>query len=432
MRTTKTMAVLIVALALGACGNDDADESPGASGPVVPDDVKKAPSLEQARDASGSVTFCAGKDTSGAHKKMISQFNARYAEQSLSADLVEFPPGADEARNQFIQRQRAGDSECDVFFIDVIWPAEFASQGWLMDLTDYMRAREDEFIPSTLAAMQVDGRYWGIPRWTGAGLLYYRTDQVPEPPRTWQELYEQGAANDGYVYQGGSYEGLTVNFLEVAFAAGGEVISEDGTEALIDSPENLEALELMVDGVESGAAPNAVTTYMEEEARRAFEQGRATFMRNWAYAYALGKEAPRVKDRFDVVPLPTFGGGDPAGVLGGNGPVISTHSENPEGAVLLADWMTGERIQRQDAAEFAWPPVLEATYDDPAVRRTMPFAEQLERAIRAARPRPVSVVYPQITQAIYENVNAALSGDVSPEEALANADREITDALASF
>ena len=62
-----------------------------------------------------------------------------------------------------------------------------------------------------------------------------------------------------------------------------------------------------------------------------------------------------------------------------------------------------------------------SVYDDPEVQKAIPFATQLREGISNARARPVSPVYPQISQAIYENVNAALSGQVSPEEALKNA-----------
>ena len=108
-----------------------------------------------------------------------------------------------------------------------------------MDLTDYVESRADEFIPSTLAPSKYDGRYWAVPQVTGAGLLYRRTDQVAEPPASWQELYRQAAGHDGMSYQGAAYEGLTCNFLEIAFAAGGGVLSEDGQSAELDSPENL-------------------------------------------------------------------------------------------------------------------------------------------------------------------------------------------------
>mgnify|MGYP003291320560 CR=1 FL=1 len=53
-------------------------------------------------------------------------------------------------------------------------------------------------------------------------------------------------------------------------------------------------------------------------------------------------------------------------------------------------------------------------------------------AISQAKSRPVSPVYPQISQAIYKNVNAALSGQTSPQEALKKADSQINSALATF
>ena len=118
------------------------------------------------------------------------------------------------------------------------------------------------------------------------------------------------------------------------------MLSDDGKKAEFDSPENLKALQFMVDGIKDGAAPKAVTTYMEEEARRAFESGRATFMRNWPYAYAIGKKNKDAPE-FEVAPFPEFEGGGKAGILGGHNDVISVYSKNPGGALALVDYLTG-------------------------------------------------------------------------------------------
>ena len=134
-------------------------------------------------------------------------------------------------------------------------------------MTPYVEARKAEFIPATFDTVTYDGKTWGVPKQSDAAFLYYRTDQVDDVPATWQEVYEDAAENDGIVYQGAAYEGLTCAFLEIAFAAGGKVLSDDGTKAEFDSPENLKALQFMVDGIKDGAAPKAVTTYMEEQAR---------------------------------------------------------------------------------------------------------------------------------------------------------------------
>ena len=209
-------------------------------------------------------------------------------------------------------------------------------------MTPYVETRKDELIEATLETVTYDGKNWGMPQQTDAAFLYYRTDQVDEVPATWQEVYEVAGQNDGIVYQGAPYEGLTCDYLELAFAAGGEVLSEDGKTAVIDSPENVAALQFMVDGVKDGTAANGVTTYMEEESRRYFESGKATFMRNWPYAYALGNaEGSKVKGKFDVAPFPEFEGGGKAGILGGHNQVISVYSENPGGALKWIDYVTG-------------------------------------------------------------------------------------------
>ena len=49
-----------------------------------------------------------------------------------------------------------------------------------------------------------------------------------------------------------------------------------------------------------------------------------------------------------------------------------------------------------------------------------------------AKSRPVSPVYPQISQAIYENVSAALEGSVTPAQALEDAQADIEEALETF
>src|SRR5215216_921245 len=418
---------------VAGCGDDEGDTGGGSAGTQETGTTKGAKVIDPASmdSAKGEVTYCTGKDTSGAQKKSVELFNKEFKSQGLSTKLLEFPESADEQRNQFIQRQEAKSGECDIFYSDVIWTAEFASQKWLTDVSPYVQQRESEFIPATFETVKYDGKFWGVPKQSDAAFLYYRTDQVDSPPSTWQEVYDIAAKNDGIVYQGAAYEGLTCDFLEIAFAAGGKVLSDDGTKAEFDSPENLKALQFMVDGIKNGAAPKAVTTYMEEQARRAFEAGRASFQRNWPYAYAIGK-ANKKAPKFEVMPFPEFEGGGKAGILGGHNLVVSAYSKNPEGAVALIDYLTRPEAIKRDAAEYSLAPVLQSVYDDPDVQKALPFAKQLEQAVSQAKSRPVSPVYTQVSQAIYKNVNEALTGNMSPEDALKKGQSEMEQALATF
>jgi multiple sugar transport system substrate-binding protein len=426
------LALLIIPFLVAAgCGDDEADEGGGDGGqPAGTVEGAKVIDPASMEGAKGQITACGGKDVTGSKKDAVKTFNAE--NPGITVKLLEFPESADEQRNQFVQRQEAKSDECDVFYSDVIWTAEFAIQNWLYEMTPYVEQRRDEFIESTFESATYDGKIWGVPHKTNAGFLYYRTDQVSEVPETWQEVYDIAAKTDGIAYQGAAYEGLTVDFLELAFAAGGKVLSDDGKSAEIDSPENLKALQFMVDGIKNGAAPKAVTTYMEEPARRAFEAGRVTFLRNWPYVFATAARAKATKGNFDVAPFPAFEGGGKAGILGGFNLVISTYSKNPGAALKFIDYMTHEERQTEDIVEYSDASPLKAVYDDPAVQKAQPFSDELKAAVEQSKSRPVSPVYPQISQAIYKNVNEALSGKTSPEEALKQAQTEIEQALQTF
>ena len=420
LKMSRLLAALAAMLmfAIAGCGSDD-DDSGGAS---------TAEKVGQAK-ASGDVTWCIGKDTTGAFGTVIDNFNK--ANPNANAKLLELPESADDQRRLQIQRLRAKNSECDVLGMDVIWTVEYSGQGWLKDVTDYMSQNGDRFIKSTADTTEFDGKNWGVPFNSNAGFIFYRTDQVPEAPKDWETLYKEAADNNGVVYQGFRYEGLTVNFLELLYSDGGSIVSDDGKEATADSQEVKDVLKFMADGIKSGAAPKAVTTYKEEESRRAFESGNATFMRNWPYAYALGKDS-KLADKFDIATFPGFAGKDPAGVVGGYNLGISAYSKNPEGALAFIDFATKPDQQKIMATEASLPPTVSSVYDDPAVKKVMPFADDLRTAIEQAQARPPSPVYPQISEAVYDNVYAALQGDMSPDEAASKMNDEIQKALETF
>jgi multiple sugar transport system substrate-binding protein len=419
------IAAAIASLAVAGCGDDDDDGGGGGGGGAAAD----AGSVTQAR-AEGDVTWCIGKDTTGAFSTVVEDFNE--ANPNANAELLELPTAADEQRRLQIQRLRAESAECDVLGVDVIWTAEYAAQGWLLDVTEALNKRKDEFIPATVETTEYEGKNWAIPFNTNAGFIYWRTDQAGnQPPQSWEDMYQTAQQDNGIVYQGAQYEGLTVNFLELLYSAGGTVVNDDATEATADSQETRDVLEFMQKGIDDGAAPKAVTTYMEEESRRAFEAGNGTFMRNWPYAYALGKES-KIADDFAVTTFPEYGGNPGAGVLGGYNLAISAYSENPEGTLAFANFATSPEAQVIQASKASLPAVLNDVYDDPQVKKALPFASELRDAVEQAKPRPVTPVYPQVSEAIYNNVFAILQGDMSPDEAATTMNDEIQQALETF
>jgi multiple sugar transport system substrate-binding protein len=420
LKIPRLLAALAAMLmfAIAGCGSDD-DDGGGAS---------EAEKVTQAK-ASGDVTWCIGKDTTGAFGTVVDNFNK--ANPNANAKLLELPEDAGEQRRLQIQRLRAKSTECDVLGMDVIWTVEYSGQGWLKDVTDFMSQNGDNFIPSTVETTEFDGKNWGVPFNSNAGFIFYRTDEVDSAPKDWETLYKEAGQGNGVVYQGFRYEGLTVNFLELLYSAGGTIISDDGKESTADSQEVKDVLKFMADGIKNGDAPKAVTTYKEEESRRAFESGNATFMRNWPYAYALGKDS-KIADKFDIATFPGFAGNEGAGVVGGYNLGISAYSKNPEGSLAFIEFATKPDQQKIMATEASLPPTVSSVYDDPAVKKAMPFADQLLTAIEQAKARPPSPVYPQISEAVFNNVYAALQGDMSPDEAASKMNDDIQKALETF
>jgi multiple sugar transport system substrate-binding protein len=437
-------AVLACCVALAACGGSDNESGGGGGGGgastssggggVKVEGAKVIDPKSLENPPKGTVKYCQGKDTTGDGHAKVKLFNEKYGSQGYKATLTEFPASADQQRTQFIQRQQAKSDDCDVFSSDVIWTAEFASQKWLYDLTPYVNQSRSKFIGAPLETVHYGGKYWGVPFASDAAFIYYRTDQGGgSAPATWQQVYQQAKAKGGLVYQGAPYEGLTCDYLELAFAAGGTVLSDDGKKSTINSPQNIKALQLMVDGIKNGSAPKAVTTYMEPQTDQAWVSGRYGYMRNWTYAYAAdNKSDSKVQHKYKVAPLPSFEGGGKAGILGGHNSVISVYTKNPGLALKFADFSASPEWQKISLLKYSLAAVVPDVYSDPDVKKAIPYAAELLQALSQAKARPVSPVYPQISQAIYKNVNDALAGRVSPQDALKKADSQINSALSTF
>ena len=270
------VATVAVGVLLAGCGGTPANS---------PNSAAAAVDLKSAEGAKGDITVCGGKDASGIHKNTTAAFNK--ANPAMNAKYVEIGSSTDQPRTQTVQRLEGKSTECDIFMMDVTWTPEFAAQDWLLDQTQVMEKIKDRLIPSTAQTALYDGKYWATPFYTNAGLIYSAKGKVAKPS-TWQELYAEAAKAPGnrLVYQAQQYEGLTVNFLELLYSAGGEAVNDKG-EVKIDSPETRDVLQFMADGIKNGSADRAVMTYKEDATRLAYESGNFGYERNWPHVYRL-------------------------------------------------------------------------------------------------------------------------------------------------
>jgi len=427
------------ALASSSGGGSSPDDG-GSRGATPATRASKVIDVDSMRNARGRINFCTGKDVvtssdgrTRQHEKSVKDFNAQFG-PDLHVNLIQFSDQAPLQYKRFSREQRAHSDSCDVFYSDVVWTADFAHERWLYDLTPYVRPRLERYVNGMREAALFEKRRWGVPKQADAALLYYNTKSVQEPPQTWQELYALAAKGkqNRFRTQGLASEALTVSFLELAYAAGATEIVTPDRKADIDQNAALEALQLMVAGIHTKATPSNIVNQAEEKSLHAFGDARADLMRNWPYAFAQLNDPrayPKVAGNVAVAPLPTWDNGPPASVLGGHLLVISAFSKNPGGALKLVDFLASAPVVKEDAIEFGLAPALVALYDDADVQKALPAFEHLSDAIANARSRPVTPNYQDVSEAIFENVNAALQGSLTPREALKTANEEMQLAL---
>ena len=322
------------------------------------------------------------------------------------------------------QRLKNRDPSLDLFLMDVVWPPEFGNAGWALDLTPRFPLREQEkFLSGPIAANTWQGRIYGIPCYLGAGLFYYRKDLLKkyglEVPRTWDEMLTEGKAvlkgeNDPglYIYSGQfkQYEGLVCDMLEFIWSNGGAVIDRKSNQVVLDEPAAIDAVAFVRDKILGKAAPRGAANYEEPESLGLFIQGKAVFHRNWPYAWALSNDPERSKiaGNVGVAVLPAFQGHHSASTLGGWQFGINRYSRHPEEAWKFIEFMSSPQSQKILALESGLAPTRTSVYEDPEIQKRMPYLNAFFPAFKNARPRPLSPVYPMISQELQRFFSRAI------------------------
>ena len=379
----------------------------------------------------GTVVLSNGREASGTLARLIKKFNQQ--NNDITLRWQQAPSQSEQYFDELRTRFQAQNGEVTLIAGDVIWPAQFAANGWISDITDrFTPDLRERFLPGPVEANTYDGKLYGVPWFTDSGLLYYRPDLLEKsgfsaPPTTWEELREQAekvvqdqGTKFGFVFQGAEYEGGVCNGLEYINSHGGQVLDpQDASRVTIDSPETVAGLEAYNGMVQSGVAPQAVSTYAEPECEAPFLGGNAVFCRNWPYMYALADSGGFIgSDKIEIAPLPAGEGGESAGTLGGWNFFINAFApqEAQDAAWEVIQFLTAPEQQKEFAIGATFLPTLEALYDDEEVAERIPTVRLAPEALANAQPRPVSPVYSDMSLEMAEQFNAVLKGDASAQQ----------------
>lgn len=275
----------------------------------------------------------------GGGKAELEPVAAKFTDETGTAvTFVELP--YDGLYDRLSTELASGNVSFDVAALDAIWLRAFADGVSPLDDLFTEDVQDDTF-PALLQEAQVDGRFVGMPVWTNAEVLFYRTDLFEDPaqqeafeaeygyelapPTTWDEyrdvasFFTQDTDGDGATdLYGTDVKGaVETEWLATVLQAGadGMVLDADGN-VIIDDAAHLAALEFYVAPlVEDQSAPAGAAQVDWAEAQNLFYQGQTAMTRFWAHAYTQTPADSPVAGNVGVVPMPA-GPGGVAGVPG--------------------------------------------------------------------------------------------------------------------
>ncbi|MBT0566955.1 ABC transporter substrate-binding protein [Williamsia sp. CHRR-6] len=345
--------------------------------------------------------------------------NGRY---TIRGNLL--PSDADGQREQLVRRLAAKDSGLDIIGPDVTWTAEFAEAKWIEPLTGERATRATTGVlqpPIDTATWK--GKLYAIPKSTNVQLLWYRKSLVPNPPKTWDEMFDQADAlrKAGKPHEIGltaaQYEGYVVAFNTLLSSYGGTVVNADSTRTTLGKPA-VQALSLLKRLATSGSANASLSNSQEPEVFAQLQKGQAAFILNWPYvqsamttAAETDPQSKKVLDDMAATGYPQAVPGTPAKVtLGGRNLAVSAFSKHKDLAFEAAFCMASADSQRNQATAAGDVPVLKSLFDDPEVQKAFPQYPIILQELNTAVARPISP--------LYQNISTVISTTLSPPRSI--------------
>jgi multiple sugar transport system substrate-binding protein len=410
-----------------------------AAAPVVADSLVTPVRVGRA-DAPTTLTVWAQQDYShlAARPAIAAVFRDIFREWAVARPDVQLRvsvmPALEQHKAKLLLAASAGRLP-DVASIDSFWLPLFLDGGHVQPLNDHWPAEDRaDFLPFTIETLSdAGGRVYGLWHETDCRVLFYRTDLVPTPPRSWEELLavagrlsrEQGIA--GYLYNAGRWEATVFDHLSMFWAQGGELVDESGRPIFGEPPHRermLRVLAFLRETVTSGASPRSVLamTDYQQLTSAAIAGDAAMFLGgNWQLADLRANLPPGEFARWQVAPIPQRDAATAA--TGTGGWVWVVFSKDPARRRAAIEFIRSVEAPA-NAARISEAtghlPVRQSVYRDVPLFREGWYA-RFGEIVQAGRARPAVAIYPAISEQLQLAIGHTVAGTRTPEEALQRA-----------
>jgi multiple sugar transport system substrate-binding protein len=327
------MAMIALAGGAAACGGDDGGSGGG--------------------EATGqSLTMWTRAATEVQTQRFIDAYNA------LGRNEVKLRVIPNDTYLQQISTAAGGGDLPDILGADVVYAQNFINNGFFQDITERVDALPfaDALAPAHVDIATAEDAVYGVPHTLDLSVLFYNKVLYEEagldpeqPPASLTEMAQQaeqiqelGGDVHGSYFEGQCPGCILFTLWPSVWAAGGEVLSEDGTESLLDSPEMTEVFDVYRQMTDDGLMPRGAEQENGSTWITAFQEGNigispmpSTFLSQYEENEDL---------QIGVAPIPGVDGGEST-FVGGDVIGVSATSDKAEAAWDFMKWTLSEEAQ---------------------------------------------------------------------------------------
>lgn len=348
-----------------------------------------------------------------------------FEEKNKDIDVEILSVGWEELNSKIVQLYQAKESP-DIMLTGTRTLRQLAEMGAAQDLSGYITDEfESKRIKNVFNTANIDGKQYGIPMAFSSRALYYRTDLVKNPPKTWDELLNTAKevhSNNKDVYgfsiptdlQSGADEIL--NFI---YQNDGRIVDEKGN-FVINSKENIETLDYLKKFNQDGLIPDPVSTS---------RNGQVDLYKNGNLAMFISgpwekEEMDKVNKKYPYAVAKLPSGKKTAETLVTDSYVVSSLSENKDAAWKFIEFMGQPEYQRPVSEAFSWFPILREEENDERFKTEFmkPFAELIKDGVQ----EPLVPNWDNFNKSFITAVQKSITGQSSSKEALDISQSELT------
>ncbi|MEA5583672.1 sugar ABC transporter substrate-binding protein [Nodularia harveyana UHCC-0300] len=368
-------------------------------------------------------------------QSLIANFESQNS--SIKVNWVDIPWAAMENK---ILTAVSANTPPDVVNLNPVFASQLAGRNaWLNLDTKISNAERSSYLPNIWKASTLNDQSFGVPWYLTTRLTIYNIDLLKQagiiqPPATYAELADVAQK---IKEKTGKY-GFFVTFapqdsgevLESFVQMGVTLVNTEG-KAAFNSPEGKAAFQYWVDLYKKGLLPRESLTQGHRHAIDLYQSGQTAFLASGPeFLRTIANNAPEIAAVSAIAPQVTGDTGKKNVAV--MNVVIPRASKHPDAAVKFALFLTNDENQLAFAKAANVLPSTKKALEDSYFKDVPENASTVEKArvISATQLQEAEVLTPTLSdskrlqKAIYENLQAAMLGQKTVDQALEDAATE--------